>query len=82
MTEKFLTLDKMESDMAEMQRQLQEFREAMQTFSGQQAQIFERLGSIENTISGMRSDILLLENKNFDRHLDILCRLTEKEVSG
>jgi hypothetical protein len=81
MTEKFLTLDKMESDMAEMQRQLQELW-AMQTFSGQQAQIFERLGSIENTISGMRSDILLLENKNFDRHLDILCRLTEKEVSG
>jgi len=57
------------------------FREALQSFSRQSSQLFERLGNVEKAIVDMRGDIILLENKNLDRHsevLDILCRLDHR----
>ena len=62
-------------------------REALLTFGRQIVQFSDRLGGIENAIAdmrkditGVRTDIVLLENKNLDRHseiLEILHRLNE-----
>jgi len=53
-------------------------REAILVFGKTIAGFDVRLGNIEKLLTDARSDIIMLENKNLERHsevLDILCRL-------
>jgi len=65
-----LVLDQLKAIRGE----LKFLREAALVFSGQQAQMIKQLGSVQ-------SDIALLENKNLDRHseiLELMCRIEDK----